>query len=373
MSRGPARPFWLAAPSRFAGLERGPARLVAVAFALLLLASLTSLWSAAPPPKSSEPATQADDQRDVVLYTNIVAAIRHGDDYYTAAARALRGDDYPLRPFFTFRLPMLAMVQGHLPEPVIIGLLFTLVAATVIAWTVRLRAALTGWAPTAIGVALLAGGLMAFVQADLWPFHEIWAGLFLALSLAMRRPGRWVEAAALGLIAALIRETAGLYLFLMMLLAWRDGQRREALGWLAAGIALGAALAAHAYGVSQVVHPVDPASPGWNGLHGPGFFVTAIKASTALSVLPLAAAAPLVALALFGWAAWRDPLGLRAAVTFFAYAVLLSVFARPDTFYWGLMIAPAFLVGLVFVPDALRDLAARRVDKPRITVTRVVR
>ncbi|WP_404338160.1 hypothetical protein AB2M62_04465 [Sphingomonas sp. MMS12-HWE2-04] len=373
MTRGPARPIWLAAPSRYAGLGRTPGRLVAAALALLILASLASLWSAAPPPKSSEPATQADDQRDVVLYTNIVAAVRHGDGYYTSAARALRGGDYPLRPFFTFRLPTLAMVQGHLPEPVIVGLLFALVVAVVLAWAARLRTALTGRAPTVIALALLAGGLIAFVQADLWPFHEIWAGLLLALSLALRRPGRWAEAAAIGLIAALVRETAGLYLFLMMVLAWREGYRREALGWLAAGLALAAALAAHAYGVAQVTNPVDPASPGWAGLLGPGFFVTAIKASTALAILPLAAAAPLIALSLFGWAAWRDPTGLRAAVTFFAYAVLLAVFARPDTFYWGLMIAPAFLVGLIFVPDALRDLVGRRVDKPRITVTRVTR
>ena len=41
--------------------------------------------------------------------------------------------------------------------------------------------------------------------------------------------------------------------------------------------------------------------------------------------------------------------------------------------YWGLMIAPAFLVGLAFAPDGVRDLLARARDRRRITVTRLVR
>ncbi len=32
--------------------------------------------------------------------------------------------------------------------------------------------------------------------------------------------------------------------------------------------------------------------------------------------------------------------------------LLLSLFGRPDTFYWGLLVAPLLLVGLAFVPDA---------------------
>ncbi len=55
------------------------------------------------------------------------------------------------------------------------------------------------------------------------------------------------------------------------------------------------------------------------------------------------------------------------------YAVLLSLFGRTDTFYWGLMIAPTILIGLAFVPDALRDLIAAALDRRRIIVTRMVR
>lgn len=52
---------------------------------------------------------------------------------------------------------------------------------------------------------------------------------------------------------------------------------------------------------------------------------------------------------------------------------MLSVFGRLDTFYWGLLIAPVLLVGLVFVPDALRDLSSAVFDRRRITVKRIVR
>ena len=56
-----------------------------------------------------------------------------------------------------------------------------------------------------------------------------------------------------------------------------------------------------------------------------------------------------------------------------AYAAVLSVFGRLDTFYWGLLVAPLLLVGLAFVPDGIRDLAAALSDRRRITVKRIVR
>ena len=90
-------------------------------------------------------------------------------------------------------------------------------------------------------------------------------------------------------------------------------------------------------------------------------------------MLPLALAAPLVGAALVGWAAWRDPLATRVLATLVAYGAVLAVAGRVDTFYWGLLTAPVLLVGLVFAPDALRDLWAAALDTRRITVTRMVR
>jgi hypothetical protein len=368
---------WLAGPSRFAAVSRNSAWLILAATALLLLASFSALWSSAPPAASSatgHPASSSsDDRRDVLLYETIVASIRHGGQYYSVAAEELRQGNYPLRPFITFRLPTLATAQAHLPPIAVQAGLYLLAAAVALAWFARMRDLLRGWPAKAIALALLAGGMAVFVEVDLWAFHEIWAGLLVALSLARRRPGRWGDAAAIGLIAALVRETAAIYLLIMAALAWRDGDRREALGWGVALFLLAVALGFHAMAVSKVVTPLDTASPGWSGMLGPGFFVNSISASTALMIMPSWLQALLVALALFGWAGVRDPLGARAAWLFVAFALLLALFSRPDTFYWALMVAPTFLIGLVFVPDSIRDLAAAALDRRRLRVQIVSR
>ena len=371
--RRPAAPLWLRAPSRWATLPARQARVGLGLVVLLVCASWLALLGPAPPPVSHDPARRADDQADVVLYEGIVEGVRHGGRYYQVAADALREGHYPLKPFVAFRLPTLARIEALLPRWVVLAMLWTLALGVVIAWARRLQAAFARAPPRLIGLALLAGGMMAFVQADLVAFHEIWAGLLVALSLALRRPGRWVDAVAVALIAVLIRETAALFVVVMAALAWAEGSRREALGWAGVLAVLALAVALHAHAVAGVVHPLDPVSPGWAGMLGFGFFVRTMTLSTALALAPAWLAAPLVALALLGWASWREPLALRAVATFVAYALLLSLFGRVDTFYWGLMIAPTLLVGLAFAPDALRDLVAGARDRRRITVRRMVR
>ena len=369
----PQTPLWLNQPTRFAFLKRPAARIALALLAILLVASLSALVSPGPPPVSHDPAQRADDEADVVLYETIVAGVRGGGDYYAVTAQALRTGNYPLRPFVTFRLPTLATLQAAMPPVGTVILLYALTAAVMLAWFIRLRPAFARAPPLAIAMVLLGGGLMAFIQPELASFHEIWAGLLIALSLALRRSDRWVEAVAFGLIAMLIRETAALYVGVMLVLAFAEGRRREAIGWGIALIALAVVVGFHAHAVSQVVRPIDPASPGWAGMLGFGFFVKTMSLSTALNLAPAWLSALLIGFALFGWAGWNEELALRALATFAAYALLLSLFGRTDTFYWGLMIAPVILVGLAFVPDALRDLIAAALDKRRIIVTRMVR
>lgn len=366
-------PAWLAVPSRWSALEQRPARAVLALVALLILASWLALLGPGPPPASHDPANRADDQADVVLYEGIVEGVRHGGNYYRVTAEALRAGNYPLRPFVTFRLPTLAVIQGAMPERAVLALLWLLVAAVFVAWYARLASAFARPPPRIVALALLAGGMMAFVQPELAHFHEIWAGLLIALSLALRRRGRWMEAAAFGLAAVLIRETAALYVGVMGAAALIEDERREALGWIIVAAVLAVAVLLHAHAVAAVVHPLDPASPGWAGMLGFGFFVRTMSISTALALAPLWLAGPLVALALVGWASWRDPLGLRVFATLAVYALLLSVFGRTDTFYWGLLVAPVLLVGLAFALDGVRDLITAALDSRRITVTRMVR
>ena len=367
-----ATPFWLTAPTRFAALRSTQARWGLGLLALLLLACLTALATAVPPPVSKDPGKRADDKADVLLYESIVAGLRNRGDYYTVTATALRRGDYPLRPFVTFRLPTLAVIEASIPPVGSVMLLYTLAAGVLVSWAMRLRPAFARAPPLAIALVLLIGGMAAFVQVELVNFHEVWAGLLIALSLALRRDDRWAHAVAFALMAMLIRETAALYVLAMATLALIEGRRREALSWGAALAVMVPVIAAHAWAVSRVVDSADPASPGWAGLLGFGFFVKTMSISTALAVAPAWLSALLVGLALFGWSAWPGSLARRALATFAAYALLLSLFGRVDTFYWGLMIAPAFLIGLAFAPDGLKDLIAQARDRRRVTVTRSV-
>lgn len=361
-------PLLLARPSRFARIAHRPARLLLAALALALLVSLTALGTADP-----DAGAPASGQTDAALYAAISAGVRGGGDYYTVAADALRSGGYPLRPFVAMRLPTLAVVSASVPPRALTVMLWGLAAAAALAWRARVAPALARRSARVAAMLLLVGGMAAALLPDVAVFHEAWAGLLIALSLALRRPGRAVEAIACGLAAALIRETAALYLVLMAALAWREGARREAIGWGAALAALAVVLGFHAHAALQITRELDPESPGWIGLLGPGFAVRALARSSALAIAPLALAAPLVALALAGWSAWRDPLALRAGATLAAYLALLAIFARADNFYWALLVAPISLVGLVFAVDGMRDLLAAARDSRRITVRRIVR
>lgn len=369
-----ATPLWLAKPSRFAGVSLQKARIGLALLALLLLATLLALASPGTPSIDHDPANRGEDQADVVRYETIVQGMRGGGGYYPVTAQALRAGDDPMRPFLAFRLPTLAVVQAALPPPVTMLLLYALVAGVVFAWYRQLRSAFARPAAVWVAMALLAGGLIAFVKADLACFHEIWAGLLIALSLAVRRESKWIEAVAIGLIAMLIRESAALYVGIMAVFAFAEGHRKEAIGWTSTLGVLAIVLALHAHAVSLVVRETDPALSGWPGPLGFGFFITTMQLWTVLSLAPLWFAAPVVGLALFGWAAWKSELALRALAVFAGYAALLALFGRADTFYWGLMVAPTLLIGLAFAPDGVRDLIARAQDPRRkITVTRVVR
>ena len=356
------------APSRFAGLSRGAAR---AALALLMLAMLVSL-DALRLGVAGDAAPQGPG--DLALYGGIAEAVRHGGDYYGAAADALRANGYPLKPFVAFRLPTLAVVVGALPAWAATALLYALAGAVFMAWWPRIAGAFAKPVARAAGGLLLATGMVAHLQPALAHFHEIWAGLFVALSLGLWSRGRWAEAAAFGLAACVVRETAALYVAVMLGFAILSGAKREAMGWAVVLAVLAGVVAVHAYAVAPLLRPLDPVSPGWLGLPGPGAWVRGVAASTALSPLPLWVAGPIVALAMFGWTAWRSPVAARVAATLGAYALLLSVAGRPDTFYWALLPAVPLLLGLAFAPAGLRDLLkAASARKRRITVTRVAR
>ncbi|MFZ3483638.1 hypothetical protein [Sphingomonas sp. 3-13AW] len=364
----PASPLWLVHPSRVAGLSAKHALAFALFLVLILGATVASVRGGpVPGPRA------AIEESDISVHDGVVGALKGGEAYYPATARVLRSGDYPLKPFLAFRLPTLPVVLAALPAGLPTLMLLLLAAATLYAWWRRLRVALARPLPVLAGMLLLAAGVLALLAPDVALFGESWAGLLVALSLAVRREDRWVEAVAIATIAMLIRETAAFYAIAMGLLAFAEGRRREALGWVAGLAVLALVLVFHAQAVAQVVGPLDPTTSDVAGLHGFGFFVRAAMTATALHLLPPALGALLVALALFGWAMWDDPVALRVTVTLAIYAAAIAVFARADSFYWVFLVSPLLLVGLAFVPDGLRDLVRALLDRRRVRVQRVTR
>ena len=338
-------------PTRF---ERLPGAAAIAILVALVAALLIVAWPAASTPQPKMRASEAE-QSDLQLYRDIIARVGDGEAYYPVAADELRKGGYPLKPFVTFRLPTLTYAYAILPELVMSIIEALLALAVLLMWWRRLEPHLPFW-PLAIALVLLVGGTATLVEPVTGLFHESWAALLMALMIALRRPGQAGWAIVAGGLALLIRETALPMILAMGGLALLERRWREALGWGAAVAIFAVALLVHAEMVASVVRPDDLPSPGWNALLGLRFALNAFAMVSSATALPQLLASMVIILSLFGWASVRTGWALRATLLLVGYGAMLALFARADTFYWALLVAPLSLVGLVFVPRAIADL-----------------
>jgi hypothetical protein len=337
--------------TRFKGWTRGPA--IGVFLALLALIAFAT-WSpaSAPAPKLR---TSAAQHSDLQLYRDIIAGVQAGGDYYQVTAQELREGNYPLRPFFTFRLPTHAMLYATFGERVMLAVVWLLSAGLALAWWVRLKPVLS-LPLSAFFLILLAGGLGGLLQPMTGLFHESWAALLMALMIALYRRDRWWPAVIAGGAALMIRELAFPMILAMGGLALLEKRWREAAAWTAVVAIFAAYIALHAHWVAEVVRPTDPASPGWSAMLGPQFALKSIAKVTFGMQLPEALASALLVLSLFGWASVRSGWSLRVAILLAGYTTMVALFARADTFYWALIAAPLSFAGLAFLPKVTADL-----------------
>jgi hypothetical protein len=347
----------------FRAAIRAPVPMAAALMIAALLGLLgVGLWDtlAVPPPVKppvvltkvhgvwKRPPTDSD------FYRKVIADVKAGAPYYPAAVHDQRVGHYPLHPFIAVRPPVLATGLAMLPsESAGRVLLAGLAALTVAAWGWRFVEMRPGKLRLAAAVGLLAVGVVAAFSAGVYPFHEVWAGLLISLSLAHRRPGMWTASVLIGLFAALLRELSAAYLIAMMVLAWKDGCRREATAWAAALGVFFAALGAHAVMVHSLVLPTDAVSQGWLKISGWPFVLDSARWNTILLQTPRWLGALLMPFALMGLAMWRGPVGERVALTVLGYTGAFVFLGRPENAYWGLMIAPLLPLGLLFAPEAL--------------------
>lgn len=344
----------LGAASRFAGLPVWAARLVLLAFAAAMAASLAASFGPAPAPAFV--ATHSDEG-DAALYRRIAERVQDGEGYYAAASAELRARGYPLRPALAFRPPTLTLLLAWLGSDTARLLVIRLLAgAVLLAWWRALEREGHGWRVVAPALVLLWTGLAVAIGQEGVVWHEVWASLLIALSVALREPGRWRRSVCFALLALLVRELALPYLVIAGALAWAEGARREALAWAAAIAAAALLFLLHAHLAGQHLFPGDPSSQGWMRVGGWPFVLATARWNALANAAPAALIAILVPASLFGLLAWRGPTGARLFLTAGTYVAAFAIFGRPDNHYWGLIDAPLLPLGLAFAGAGLRNL-----------------
>lgn len=306
---------------------------------LLVVVIALTLWAAfTEPSKSKSDRTTINEYVDADLYQAVTA--RSGD-YYSRTFELHRRHDYPLRPFYTVRLPTLAAVTALLGPVGMTALLWSLLLAALGAWLWRLRR-------TALAEKLAALFFIGIFSAPLMNsiyFHDIWAGVLLVIALGCGR-------AAFGFLAAIVRELT--LPFLLSALAVAIAAKAQRVPFVIATTAALIALTAHAVIVTGMTLPTDLASPGWLGLRGPAGFVSDLRTLTGLALLPFPVACLVAFAPLLGWYQLRD---WQALLWFAGFMAGVMIFGRANTFYWAGNIIPAYFVGLAFLPRFLRETA----------------
>jgi len=115
-------------------------------------------------------------------------------------------------------------------------------------------------------------------------------------------------------------------------------------------------MAGHLHLADAQVRPGDPVSPSWLVMGGLNALVYKVSNSTFLSLLPVWLAGPIVVLCLFGWTAWKSPLGNVASLLVLGYGLAFMIAGRDNNFYWGVLITPVLFMGAAFVRLGLPSL-----------------
>lgn len=295
---------------------------------------------------------------DIQLYQAEIDRIRGGEGYYAAAAAELRARGYPTASIFNWRTPLPMWLIGNLPQGGGQALLAVLAGMLVLAgfvWVAGEAGLLAG----AVAAVLLFGAVMPSFLGTLHVMPVLWAGVLIGLSAASYGFGRSMAGCLLGLAALFCRDLAGPYAVVCLLLAWRDGRRREAAAWLAGLAAYAGFFAWHAAQVHALLGPNELAhEEGWLRFGGAPFVISTVQMNAFLLVAPQWLAALYLVAALAGVTAWESLPGERVGYVLAVYVALFAVVGQPFNQYWGAMLAPLLALGVALAPRSFRKLGS---------------
>lgn len=306
------------------------------------------------------PDSEGQKKRDADLkcYQTIVENIHAGESYYAAAGHELRKMGYTTASVFNWRLPVLAWFLGHLPSlrtGQIIA--FILAITTLLIWmTVFHQYQYTVW-QVFLGGLILSGPVIYSLIPGPFLAHEFWAGTLISLSLAAHARGWRYASVAAGLAALFLRELSLPFVCIMMMLAYIEGQRREALLWFIGILAFGGELLIHWSIVSKLITADDfVLQGGWIVFGGWPFVLNTAQMYPLLLMFPSWVTAIILPLFLLGLTGWRNSAGIRVSCTVVIYLLAFSIVGRSFNIYWGLMYVFVMPLGLLHLPYTLKQL-----------------
>ena len=283
----------------FSNLPSWAARLILAIFAALVISG----GVLSTPKLHARPAPT-----DLMLYRAVVERVAQGENYYEVAAGEQRVRGFPTAPAPVFREPALAWTLAALKTDALRRT--AMVGLSLITLFALMEALARSIAEPRLRV--LAGLFIGTAVSTAWfsaspYFHEVWAALLIALSLASYRLSHWSVSVLLGLAACLFRELALPFLAVMAVFALYERRYRELAGWMAA-IAVFCGLFGWHLSVAAALHqPGDLVSRGWLGFGGWPFIVQTARMNSVLLLAPRFVVAIVVCLAITGFAGTRDP------------------------------------------------------------------
>jgi hypothetical protein len=340
--------------------------MVVAALTLALLCACTYTASTKlifPEPRLDEKGEPIQPKPDSEFYYNIVERVRGGQRYHDAAKEEFdrpywRDDGWRPTSIFNWRTPTYAWMLAALPSQAAGMLCVSLLALVSMALWFRVIQQSQGPLPSLL-VALLVGPFgWCISQANVYLFTELWAGILIAMSIALYALNRWPLAVLAALAALFLRELTLPYCLLCLVLAVWQRRPREVAAWV---LGLGLYVAFYGWHVHQVriqiagEEAVAPQS--WIRFGGLAFAIATTQLGNLfLTALPSVFAGFMLPFALLGLAGWRGDTGIRAGLTCAGYLTFFLIAGKPQQAYWGLMISPLLALGLAALPNVFRDL-----------------
>jgi hypothetical protein len=290
---------------------------------------------------------------DIRIYQNVVDRMRQGESYYSAAENELR-PKYALRPFWSFRLPTLAFFLSLFRTNLVPMLMLTILTTAMVFFWLKILLESCGWISVFIGTILLSFSMTCVVQSSNVVWHDLWAGILIALSLGLYNTNR-ILSVIFGLLALTLRIHVVPFILVMGFFALSDKRLRESIIWFGSVGLFVIYVAIHAYFVSKHVTDADPTKT-WTSFGGWPFVISTTR-WTLPGVIGLSSiSSVLLPVSLLSLAVLQNTSARRASGTMLLYCLAFMIMGNPNNDYWGLLYSPLWAVGVACAPKTIKEL-----------------